>query len=272
MGRPLSRASLPQRGHRWRGNGHRLPRDAPGVWCDGRMVDATAQHANQKLSDPRHPPRTERAEPSSAAGGRREVILEALAVELETERLANLSVEGIAARAGISRTRFYRYFTSKHDAFGALLDRISNELLAEYRAPDSWFVRPPSARPRAAMEETFMRVFALWDRRSPILREASDLWNLPPEVAAHWHLFMARIIEVAAEAIDRERRLGIAVDGSDAKALATALLWQGERLLFLKVSNSIAFDAFGSNEELRDVAVGIWMRAIYAQDDPRPER
>jgi hypothetical protein len=74
-------------------------------------------------------------------------------------------------------------------------------------------------------------------------------------------------VDAVAAVIRRERELGIAPPGIDAGLLAMSLLWQGERVQFV-----IAIDAPGamSLEQFVDVSTGIWMRAIYAADDPEP--
>src|SRR5882757_7194485 len=60
---------------------------------------------------------------SRPAGRRSEQILDALDRLLESTPVGRLDVEQIAGEAGISRTRFYHYFKSKHDALSQLMAR-----------------------------------------------------------------------------------------------------------------------------------------------------
>jgi len=86
--------------------------------------------------------------PSAAAKEPRrrrdDLILDALERLLAEVPMRELDVEAIAAEAGITRTRFYAYFTSKNDALAALLRRMGGILATAYEYPGSWFAgRPP---------------------------------------------------------------------------------------------------------------------------------
>jgi AcrR family transcriptional regulator len=209
--------------------------------------------------------RTRRAE--RVKRRRDELILDALERLLATTPLRDLGVEEIAEAAGITRTRFYSYYKSKHGAFAALLRRVAEDVIAVYDRPDSWFVRPPDVRPRDSLRPHIERVAEVWLRHAPVFREASDLWNAVPEVADHWHQIMSGFANRMGLAIERERELGVAPPGPDAQRLAEGLAWQGERLLFLVISRT---DGVMSTQEVVEVGTFIWMRAIYLADDPDP--
>jgi AcrR family transcriptional regulator len=198
---------------------------------------------------------------------RDELILDALEQLLVETPLRDLGVEEIASAAGITRTRFYYYYKSKHEAYAALLMRISAEVLEVYNLPDSWFVRPLDARPRDSLDLTLKRVLTVWYRHRFVLREASDMWNAVPEVGDHWREIMGGLADAMRQAIDRERKLGVAPPGPDSRRLAQALIWQGERLLFL-----LYIEAPGamSIRKLRELGVSLWLRSIYLADDPDP--
>ena len=72
---------------------------------------------------------------------RDDLILDALERLLAEVPMRELDVEAIAAEAGITRTRFYAYFTSKNDALAALLRRMGGILAAAYEHPGSWLDR-----------------------------------------------------------------------------------------------------------------------------------
>src|SRR5882724_3194205 len=55
---------------------------------------------------------------------RDELILDALEHLLAKAPMSKLDVEPIAAEAGITRARFYAYYTSKNDALAALIRRM----------------------------------------------------------------------------------------------------------------------------------------------------
>src|SRR5258708_20897057 len=164
---------------------------------------------------------------------RDEVILDALEHLLARIAMSKLDVEPIATEAGITRARFYAYYTSKHDALAALLRRLLaiREAVAEHSG--SWFAgRLPEVRPRDALRETIERVTESWWPHRFVLREACDLWTAVPEVRDAW----LKAIEVSTarleNAILRERELGVAPPGHNARLVAEALAWQNERLHF----------------------------------------
>jgi TetR/AcrR family transcriptional regulator, ethionamide resistance regulator len=198
---------------------------------------------------------------------RDQLILDALEKLLAKTALRDLGVEEIAETAGITRTRFYFYFKSKHEAYAALLQRIADEAFDLSGLPGGWFSRPPEVRPRDALLESTRRVQELWWQHRAVLREAADLWNAVPEVREHWLKVMDGLVGKTRAVIERDRELGIAPPGPDARSLAHSLIWYGERTQFLGF-----IDAPGALtvDELIEVGTCVWMRAIYLADDPDP--
>ncbi|WP_020495799.1 TetR/AcrR family transcriptional regulator [Sciscionella marina] len=196
---------------------------------------------------------------------RDELILDALEQLLVATPLRDLGVEQIAEAAGITRTRFYHYYKSKHEAYAALLTRVRDKLLIFYDTEDSWFQRPESTRPRASMKATIRAVVDFWLEHGAVMREGADLWNSVAEARSLWHDVIAQPVERMTRAIERERQRGIAPDGPEAGQLAHNLIWHGERMLFLSL-----IDAPGmmSVDDLVESATTVWMRTIYLADDP----
>jgi AcrR family transcriptional regulator len=200
---------------------------------------------------------------------RGEVILDALERLLTKTQMSKLDVEPIATEAGITRARFYAYYKSKHDALAALLRRLLaiREAVAEHSG--SWFAgRLPEVRPRDALRETIERVTESWWPHRFVLREACDLWAVVPEVRDAW----LKAIEVSTtrleKAILRERALGVAPPGYNARRLAEALAWQNERLHFRAWAG---LPGAMSKKQLCEVALESYMRLIFLDDDPDPE-
>lgn len=210
--------------------------------------------------------------PAHAAPARKrrdELILDALERLLATTPMSELDVEPIAAEAGITRTRFYAYYTSKHDALAALLRRMVVVRSAAYDHEESWFVdRDPMVRPRDALTHTITRTTnAGWPHRF-VMREGCDLWTAAPEVRSAW----IELIDIATTKIEsaviRERAVGIAPDGLPARQLAEALAWQSERLYFRSWSD---MPGALTKNELVKVVVASFMRMVFLADDPDPE-
>ena len=207
---------------------------------------------------------------ASSARPRGTLILDALERLLARAPMSDLDVEAIAAEAGITRTRFYAYYASKDDALAALLHRMIDVRNAAYQHPDSWFVgRPPEVRPRDSVRRAIkMAIDVAWPHRF-VLREACDLWTGAPAVRGAW----LDVIDAAASqhqaAIIRERERGVAPPGGDARHIAEALAWQAERLCFRTWAQ---LPGAMSREELGDVCLEAYMRMIFLDDDPDPER
>lgn len=203
-----------------------------------------------------------------AAARRETLLLDALEGRLAGQRLADISVEEISAAAGITRTRFYRYFPSKYDALAAALRRMADELVGVYLEPGSWWVRPDESPPREALGASFDAIRVLWEKHGPVLREASDLWNAVPQVRETWESMFERLTELTATQIERDRGIELAPPGPPATDVARVLLWGGERNLFLwLISSSQGLEA----EALREALLSQWIRTIYVADDPQPQ-
>ncbi len=200
---------------------------------------------------------------------RDEVILDALEHLLARIPMSKLDVEPIATEAGITRARFYAYYTSKHDALAALLRRllVVREAVAEHSG--SWFAgRLPEVRPRDALRETIERVTESWWPHRFVLREACDLWTVVPEVRDAWLDAIEVSISRIESAILRERALRVAPPGHNARRIAEALAWQNERLHFRAWAG---LPGAMSKKQLCEVALESYMRTIFLADDPDPE-
>jgi AcrR family transcriptional regulator len=214
-------------------------------------------------------PRSRAAASAPAARPRGTLILDALERLLEHAPMNDLDVEAIAVEAGITRTRFYAYYTSKDDALAALLRRMIDVRNAAYQHPDSWFTgRPPEVRPRDSVRGTIkMAIDVAWPHRF-VLREACNLWTAAPQVRDAW----LDVIDAAASqheaAIIRERERGVAPPGCDARHTAEALAWQAERLCFRAWAQ---LPGAMSKKDLGDVCLEAYMRMIFLADDPDPE-
>jgi AcrR family transcriptional regulator len=183
--------------------------------------------------------------------------------------MSDLDVEAIAAEAGITRTRFYAYYTSKNDALAALLRRMAAIRDEASEHPDSWFVgRSPQVRPRDAIRRTIEMVTERWWQHRFVAREACDLWTSVSEVRKVWLDVIEHGVAQVEKAILRERSLGVAPPGYDARRIAEAIAWQAERLYFRSWAE---LPGAMSKKQLCDVSLEAYMRMIFLADDPDPE-
>jgi AcrR family transcriptional regulator len=87
--------------------------------------------------------------------------LSEVALRLLTDRqFDSLTIDEIAAEAGVSRRTFFRYFTSKEDVVFAFLDRWAVRLAADIIA------RPAGEDPVAAVQNSFRQLTAAYDDRA----------------------------------------------------------------------------------------------------------
>ncbi|WP_328606944.1 TetR/AcrR family transcriptional regulator [Amycolatopsis sp. NBC_00345] len=180
---------------------------------------------------------------------REQQILEVLAGLLADKSFDALTINDIAAGAGISRASTYFYFGSKQDALVALFANTVESLREKSRA---------AAEDSAAPQETIAMVMARtrdrWLEHGLIMRVAIDQSSAIPELDALW----AETAEIFIEAIAAILvRAGVeSGDGpAGAAALARALCWMVER--------SFYHASAVSPEKLREASetcVEVWLR------------
>ncbi|WP_354701279.1 HTH-type transcriptional regulator EthR [Paraconexibacter sp. AEG42_29] len=178
--------------------------------------------------------------------------------ELLTEgaRFADLNIERIATRAGISRTAFYFYFKDKRELLVKLTEDVTVEL---YQQADMWF--SGEGDPRDEVRDALRAVTDLYTAHGALMRVIVEVSTYEEEVAAFWRGLVDRFVVAAAERIRTEQRAGNA-PGGDAGALAFALVWMCERTLYQQMVQEVPFDS----ADLASTLEAIFMRGIYARD------
>jgi AcrR family transcriptional regulator len=166
---------------------------------------------------------------------------------------ADLGIEKIATRAGISRTAFYFYFADKRELLMRLTEEV-NALLFEQA--DVWFSSEED--PEGEMRAALANIAMLYDEHSVLLRAIVEVSTYDEEVAVFWRSTLGRFVDATERRILQEQAEGRAVEGN-ARATAFALTWMTERTLYQELvqDNPIAKD------ELVDALTGIWSRSVY---------
>jgi AcrR family transcriptional regulator len=183
-------------------------------------------------------------------------IFEATEDLLQSISFDELTVAHILERAGISRTTFYRYFTSKHLVVSAMLDELQAELVDVMRV---WVQRADRA-PEKALSDAMTAVADLYTRHRPVLRAGSENWHSDPEIGERWVRMMDRMSADIAQQIEHERKRGSAPGGVDSRSLARCLIWGSERAFYLA-----GYGHLGAKLERDavDVIVATWLGSIY---------
>ncbi len=174
----------------------------------------------------------------------------------EGASFADLNIEKIATRAGISRTAFYFYFKDKRELLVKLTEEVTTEL---YEQADVWF--SGQGEPREEIGQALSRVAALYAEHQALLRVIVEVSTYEEEVATFWRGLLARFIEATAARIAAEQAAGAAPDG-DGQAIAFALIWMCERTLYQQVVQQQPFEP----DVFTGALVTVWMRAIYSHD------
>jgi TetR/AcrR family transcriptional regulator, ethionamide resistance regulator len=177
-------------------------------------------------------------------------VLEATeALLAEGATFAELNIERIATRAGISRTAFYFYFRDKRELLVRLTGEVNAELMA---AADTWWSGD------ADMRTALQQISDIYDAHGRLLRAVVEVATYDEEVARYWRALVGRFVDATRERIEAEQRTGAALPGP-AHATAFALVWMAERSFY----EHRVQDEPVSSSELVDALTTVFERAIY---------
>ena len=181
-------------------------------------------------------------------------VLEATEALLsEGASFADLGIERIATRAGISRTAFYFYFADKRELLMRLTEEV-NALLFEQA--DIWF--SGEGDPEDELRTALTNIAALYDEHSVLLRALVEVATYDDEVALFWRSTLGRFVDATERRIEEERVAGRA-PVAQARATACARTWMTERTLY----QDLVQDSPVPKPDLVDALTGIWLRGVY---------
>ncbi|WP_026911449.1 TetR/AcrR family transcriptional regulator [Patulibacter minatonensis] len=176
----------------------------------------------------------------------------------EGETYAELGVERIAGRAGISRTSFYFYFRDKREVLERLTATVADEL---YGAAELWW--SGTGISHEALRTSIRDVSALFVEHGPLLRAMVEVGTYERDVADHWRTLIGRFVDATEDRIVTEQAAGNA-PAFPARPTAFALVWSVERSLYQQLVRDEDFDT----TTLVDAISSMWLRAIYGRLDP----
>src|SRR4051812_6122802 len=193
---------------------------------------------------------------SPTKGDRREsALLDALEQLLGEGSIAQVSVDQIAGRAGVTRTAFYFYFPSKELAAMALVERV---VAAIWQGPDTWLTG--DGDPRAELERAISELTRAWTQHGAVLNAMVEAAAYDRELWRMWRDVMDGFIRAATARIERDSARGLTRDGLDAAGVAGALCWMNERYCYATLG---ADERTASPEEVCRLLVDVWMQTIY---------
>lgn len=163
-----------------------------------------------------------RRPPGGPAKGdkRRQAIVDAVEELLKTKTIADLSVEIIAAEAGISRSGFYFYFESKYAALADALDTFNAKLI---EAGGAFYTG--EGDPADFFHGVLLEVFDLWRAHGDLMVAIVDGTHSDPGLRAMWDAWIDSLVAGIAARIEEGRANGTIEPGPpDAPHLARTLL------------------------------------------------
>jgi AcrR family transcriptional regulator len=171
----------------------------------------------------------------------------------EGASFAELNIERIATRAGISRTAFYFYFRDKRELLMRLTADVTQEL---YDAAEAWW--SGDGEPEPAIRGALGGIAELFREHGALLRAIVEVSTYDEEIATFWRGLVGRFVDATRARIEAEQQRGAALPGSPA-ATAFALVWMSERTLYQGMVQEQALET----RELVDALASVWTRAVY---------
>jgi AcrR family transcriptional regulator len=203
-----------------------------------------------------------RSQRQRAAGPSKGEVREAQILDV-TERLllttpfADITMDEIATRAGLSRSTMYFYFASKEDLLAGLLARTHDEIVG----PTAMLLNADTTADQT-VRKALEALLRSWREHGPALRTFLETGLVSPDFGAKWRLTTNEIIDVVAQFIDRERANGrIPTGPPSTHAISSALFWmvQHEMYELFRTRHTRAAEA-----ELIETLALLWQRALGA--------
>ena len=192
-----------------------------------------------------------------ASGDDRERAILATAERLIEERpLREISVDDLARGAGISRPTFYFYFPSKDAVVLTLIDRLVEEAKGGREAA----VAKLAEDPRAGWREGIEAFYEAFRAHRSLTLAGAEIRAVNPEARRLWSQVMEGWVEDVTAIVEAERARGAAPAGKPARDLAIALVQMNERAQYASFAGE---QPSLPEDEVLDVLVEIWVRAIY---------
>jgi TetR/AcrR family transcriptional regulator, ethionamide resistance regulator len=159
----------------------------------------------------------------------------------EGRSYAELRIEEIATRAGISRTAFYFYFRDKRELLMRLTEDVAEILYAE---ADEWWSGEGDGR--ETLGPALQTVIGHYQEHGVLLRAVVEASAYDEVVAQFWRALIARFVEAS------QRRIG-------SEPIAFALTWMVERACYQRfVQGDGRLD-----DEFIEAITEIWLRTVY---------
>jgi AcrR family transcriptional regulator len=171
----------------------------------------------------------------------------------EGASFADLNIERIATRAGISRTAFYFYFRDKRELLLRLTEDVTDLL---YQQAEIWW--SGDGDPETEIRQTFTNIGTVFMEHGVLLRAIVEVSTYDDELAGFWRGIVGRFAEASQGRIEREQAAGRALPGP-ARDIALVITWMSERMLYEQLVQPDLI----APEDLVEALTTVCMRSIY---------
>jgi AcrR family transcriptional regulator len=218
------------------------------------------------------PSQTGRA-PASARGTRtREALVTAARQVFERDGFLDARITDIAEQAGVAAGSFYTYFTSKEDAFAAVMDEINEEMLH----PRLTAISTDHDRedPVAVIEAANRAYLVAYRRNAKLMALMEQVAQIDEDFRRLRRRRAKAFIERNARAISRLQQRGLADPELDPNLAAHAMSSMVSRMAYARYVQGLGS---ASLEALCKTLTRLWANALgitprIAQAPPTPTR
>ncbi|MBJ7462019.1 MAG: TetR/AcrR family transcriptional regulator [Mycolicibacterium sp.] len=181
---------------------------------------------------------------------RRALLLDALSVQLEHQSLAEVSVATVAEQAGLGRSAFYFYFSSKNEAVTYLLSEIFDSQITEATA-----VIDGPGNPRDNLSHVLYLTVQSWTVQRRKFLAMLDARDADVETRGIWDAWLGRYEDFVASYIC-EHSTCVAVPACD---LAHSLI----SLNALVLERHLRGGGLDRPESVHAALEHVWIAAIF---------
>jgi AcrR family transcriptional regulator len=197
------------------------------------------------------------AQRSKRAAVEASVVAATEALLAEGASFAELPIEQIATRAGISRSAFYFYFRDRRE----LLTRLSGDVAEElFREAEHWWDGDGDDG-AAELAAAVAQIVGIYRRHAMLLRAVVEAAMSDAEIASYWRALVGRFVDATRRRIEREQAAGSVDAALPAQAIAFGLCWMTERAAY----EHLAQQGDVADAGLVDGLLAIWLGAVYGR-------
>lgn len=176
----------------------------------------------------------------------RQVLAAVEALLAEGEKFTALGVQGICAKAGVSRSAFYVNFADKTDLLLRLVESVTTSI---FDVAGRWVEEDPHDLDGLIASTGEMVV--QYRKHAPLLQAFAEVAAYDEQVAAFWRGRVEAHVELVHDRLERDQAAGLVPRDLRCRAAAQWLTWGAERT----IAQHVAADPTGAGDE--DVVLGI---------------